>query len=321
MTDAPPPEHPDDHDLLDLAHPYALDAISDAERASIEHRLCVCDPDIRRAFDETVREVREAMGALSVLDAQAPPQELEGRILEAIAERGAAGHDPAEVSDGDRPGVPAGTDRAQLGHSSRTRSAAVEPSSGAAGAESTDRPGFDPADSSGDDIAAHEPGDPGADELAAARARRRKLVRWAAAAAAVAVVVAIGAAVLGQRTSEQTPARMVTADQVLQQPDARIATSPVSTGGTLVAHISDELDAVAITFDAVPAPPAGYAHQLWLIGPEGVPRSAGVLTDLPTAGAPYVTEFAASDQLAMTVEPAGGSPGPTTDPIAALPLT
>ncbi|TLF74725.1 anti-sigma factor [Nocardia cyriacigeorgica] len=336
MTDAPPPEHPDDHDLLDLAHPYALDAVSDAERASIEHRLRACDPDIRRAFDEIVRQVREAMGALSVLDAQAPPQELEGRILEAIAERGAAGHDPAAVSDADRlsapagtdphersrdgelgepagtglrqrsgggePGEPSRTDRTHLGHPSRTGPAAVEPpSSGAAGADGTDRPA--------------------ADELAAARTRKRKLVRWVAAAAAVAAVVAIGAAVLGQRTSEQAPARMVTADQVLQQPDARTVTGPVSTGGTLIAHISDELDAVAITFDAVPPPPAGHAHQLWLIGPEGVPRSAGVLTDLPTPGAPYVTEFAASDQLAMTVEPAGGSPGPTTDPIAALPLS
>ncbi|WP_280184219.1 anti-sigma factor [Nocardia cyriacigeorgica] len=278
MTDAPSPEHPDDHDLLDLAHLYALDAVSDTERASIEHRLRVCGPDIRRAFDDIVRETREAMGALSILDAKAPPQQLEAKILAAIAERAAAG--PAEVSDGNRLGTPAGT----------------EPHEGA-----------------GDDG--------GTDELSAARLRRRKVMRWVAAAAAVAAVVAIGAAVLGQRTAEQSPTHMVTADQVLQQPDARTATSPVSTGGTLIAHISDELDAVAITFDAVPAPPAGSAHQLWLIGPEGVPRSAGVLSDLPTVGAPYVTEFAPSDQLAMTVEPAGGSPGPTTDPIAALPLS
>lgn len=278
MTDAPSPEHPDDHDLLDLAHLYALDAVSDTERASIEHRLRVCDPDIRRAFDDIVRETREAMGALSILDAKAPPQELEGKILKAIAERDAAG--PAEVSGGNRLGAPAGT----------------QPHEGTRG-------------------------DDGTDDLAAARLRRRKLMRWAAAAAAVVAVVAIGAAVLGQRGEEQAPAHMVTADQVLQQPDARVATSPVSTGGTLIAHISDELDAVAITFDAVPAPPAGSAHQLWLIGPEGVPRSAGVLSDSPTAGAPYVTEFAPSDQLAMTVEPAGGSPGPTTDPIAALPLS
>ncbi|MBF6437042.1 anti-sigma factor [Nocardia cyriacigeorgica] len=262
MTDAPPPEHPDDHDLLDLAHPYALDAVSDAERESIEHRLRVCDPDIRRAFDTIVREVREAMGALSILDAKAPPQELEGRILEAIGER-----------------------------------------------DDTAAPDRDPHD------------EHGSDELAAARRRRRKFMRWTAAAAAVAAVVAIGAAVLGQRTEEQPPARMVTADQVLRQPDARTETSPVSTGGTLIAHISDELDAVAITFDAVPAPPTGQAHQLWLIGPEGVPRSAGVLSDLPTAETPYVTEFAAADQLAMTIEPAGGSPGPTTDPIAALALS
>ncbi|BDU08606.1 anti-sigma factor [Nocardia cyriacigeorgica] len=307
MTDAPT-DHPDDHDLLDLAHAYALDAVSDAERASIEHRLRVCDPETRRAFDQIVGEVREAMGALSVLDAKAPPQELEARILEAIAERDAARHD--------RPGRP--------GH---TGPAAVEPP-GAAGTNGTDQPGSDPADSGrdgiaarGDDQPASDAGDPDTDQLAAARARRRKHLRWAAAAAAIAVVVAIGATVLGQRGEEQAPARMVTADQVLQQPDARIATSPVSTGGTLIAHISDELGAVAITFDAVPQPPDGYAHQLWLIGAEGVPRSAGVLSGQPTPEAPYVTEFTASDQLAMTVEPTGGSPGPTTDPIAALPLS
>ncbi|WP_425300834.1 RskA family anti-sigma factor, partial [Nocardia cyriacigeorgica] len=108
MTDAPSPEHPDDHDLLDLAHLYALDAVSDTERASIEHRLRVCDPDIRRAFDDIVRETREAMGALSILDAKAPPQQLEAKILAAIAERAAAG--PAEVSDGNRLGTPAGTE-------------------------------------------------------------------------------------------------------------------------------------------------------------------------------------------------------------------
>ncbi|WP_425299538.1 RskA family anti-sigma factor, partial [Nocardia cyriacigeorgica] len=108
MTDAPSPEHPDDHDLLDLAHLYALDAVSDTERASIEHRLRVCDPDIRRAFDDIVRETREAMGALSILDAKAPPQQLEAKILAAIAERAAAG--PAEVSGGNRLGTPAGTE-------------------------------------------------------------------------------------------------------------------------------------------------------------------------------------------------------------------
>ncbi|MFE3444251.1 anti-sigma factor domain-containing protein [Nocardia sp. NPDC059180] len=281
MTDAPPPDHPDDHDLLDLAHAYALDAVTDAERDSIEQRLDTCDPEIRRSFDQIVRDAREAMGALSALDAQAPPAGLEERILDAIEA-------PGDREDRDDP-------------------AAGQPS------DAADTPGPDHVDQAGKTATAV------GDEFAAARARRRKRLRWATAAAAVAIVVAIGAAVFGQRT-EEPPARMVTADEVLQQPDARTETSPVSTGGNLIAHISDELGAVAVTFDAVPEPPAGYAHQLWLIGLDGAPRSAGVLTGLPTSGAPYVTEFVASDQLALTIEPDGGSPGPTTEPIAALPL-
>ncbi|NEW45407.1 anti-sigma factor [Nocardia cyriacigeorgica] len=330
MTDAPPPDHPDDHDLLDLAHAYALDAVTEAERDSIEQRLATCDPETRRTFDQIVRDVREAMGALSALDAQTPPAALEGRILDAIEVPGDrdepdgpladdtgsspdasgdgepdSGDDPTNPADPDRPADTPGTGNAHLNIADNS----VDVADSGQPSDTSDIP-----DQTGNTA------DAPADELAAARARRRTLLRWATATAAVAIVVAIGAAVFGQRT-EESPARMVTADQVLQQPDARTATSPVSTGGTLVAYISDELGAVAVTFDAVPPPPDGYAHQLWLIGQEGVPRSAGVLTGLPTPDAPYVAEFAASDQLAVTVEPDGGSPGPTTDPIAALPLT
>ncbi|WP_280233519.1 anti-sigma factor [Nocardia cyriacigeorgica] len=317
MTDAPPPDHLDDHDLLDLAHAYALDAVTDAERDSIEQRRTTCTPETRRSFDQIVRDVREAMGALSTLDAQQPPAELEARILDAI-EAPADHKNPRTAPDAPDPATPAdpsttGTDRPS-GSVDTTDPGTIPPATTA----HPDRPSDAHTDSSRPDQVGGI--DTPADELAAARARRRKLLRWSAAAAAVAVVVAVGAAVFGQRT-EESPARMVTADQVLQQPDAHTETSPVSTGGNLIAHVSDELGAVAITFDAVPAPPEGYAHQLWLIGTDGAPRSAGVLLDLPTPGAPYVTEFAASDQLAVTIEPDGGSPGPTTDPIAALPLT
>ncbi|MEV0296003.1 anti-sigma factor [Nocardia sp. NPDC050710] len=57
------------------------------------------------------------------------------------------------------------------------------------------------------------------------------------------------------------------------------------------------------------------------LGPsEGTPRSAGVLDTLTPRGPELLTSYRADDTLAVTVEPAGGSPQPTTQPIAAVNL-
>ncbi|MGW4324734.1 anti-sigma factor [Nocardia sp. NPDC004573] len=71
-------------DLIDLAYPCALDAVADIERRHIDARLAAADPDVRRAFSETVWQVRDVMGRLAVLDELAPPPELERRILAAL---------------------------------------------------------------------------------------------------------------------------------------------------------------------------------------------------------------------------------------------
>jgi anti-sigma-K factor RskA len=74
---------------------------------------------------------------------------------------------------------------------------------------------------------------------------------------------------------------------------------------------SPHLGAAAVAFEAVPAPPSGHAYQLWLAPLGGAPRSAAVLAQVPSIGAPVVTRFEPADVLVMTVEPAGGSPQPT----------
>ncbi|NUS95737.1 MAG: anti-sigma factor [Nocardia sp.] len=279
MPDTAPPDSPENSgDLLDLAFPYALDAVAAAEAAEIEQRLRAADPATVRDFEATVREVREAMAALSVLDAQTPPAEIEARILAAL--------------------------------------------DSAPGARSAVRPDPPHHDTSGPGAAPTEPPGPGTtDELALARDRTRSR-RWAVLGAAAAVVVAIGIAVgvgvVAQRGDE--PTGTVTAQEVLNQPDARIASTPIGTDGVLTVHVSGALGAATVSFDATPAPPPGSDYQLWLIDATGTPRSAGVLTDLPGAGDPYVTEFTGSDQLAITLEPDGGSPAPTSDPLAAVPL-
>jgi len=68
------------NDLIDLAAPYALHAISDAERADIEARLARSEDDARVFYDE-VRAIREAMAATSTVTAQEPPAALRHRVL------------------------------------------------------------------------------------------------------------------------------------------------------------------------------------------------------------------------------------------------
>ncbi|MGW5386643.1 anti-sigma factor [Nocardia sp. NPDC003963] len=289
MPDTAPPDPPENGGgLLDLAVPYALDAVAAAEGQEIDRRLHAADPATVRAFEDTVRDVREAMAVLSILDAQMPPARVEARIL------------------------------ASLEHTPGARSAVRRPAR-------TDSPPDEPIGSTGTAPAAPEAG-PGAgttDELARARDHRRALSRrWTVLGAAAAVVVAIGIAVgvgvVAQRGDE--PAGSVTAQDVLAQPDARITSTRIGADGILTVHVSDSLSAATVSFDATPAPPPGSDYQMWLIDASGTPRSAGVMDELPGASDPFVTEITGSDQLAITVEPDGGSPAPTSAPLVAVAL-
>jgi hypothetical protein len=73
-------------DLLDLAVPYALDAVSDAERDQIESRLASAPLPAADAFYDEVRAVRETMAVVSAADAVDPPAHLRERLLAAVAE-------------------------------------------------------------------------------------------------------------------------------------------------------------------------------------------------------------------------------------------
>ncbi|MET8798367.1 anti-sigma factor [Nocardia sp. NPDC004568] len=290
MPDTSLPESPENGgELLDLAFPYALHAVDTAEGAEIRQRVHAADPATARAFHDTVREVREAMAALSVLDAQTPPARIEARILASLEQA---------------PGA-----RSAIRRSARTGTA-HDDALGSAGSTQA-----------GPAASGHGAGN--TDRTARARDRRRALSRrWTVVGAAAAVVAAIGIAVGVGVVAERGdgPSATVSAQEVLAQPDARTTSSPIGAGGILTVHVSDALGAATVSFAAAPAPPPGSDYQLWLIDANGTPRSAGVLTDLPGANDPYVTEFTGSDQLAITLEPDGGSPAPTGDPLVAVAL-
>ncbi|WKG04775.1 anti-sigma factor [Mycolicibacterium sp. HK-90] len=70
-----------DSELPELATAYALDAVSDAERADIERRLAEAPAEAAAAFRAEVRAVRETMAKASSATAVTPPAGLRRRAL------------------------------------------------------------------------------------------------------------------------------------------------------------------------------------------------------------------------------------------------
>ncbi|WP_067898335.1 anti-sigma factor [Nocardia vaccinii] len=247
---------PDDDDLLDLAHPYALDALSDEERTAVEHRLDRADEAIAAAFRAEVRELRETLAALTVVDAVPAPPDLEAKLQAALDAGSEASRDAAPA-----------------------------------------RP------------------------VTRLRPRGSRRVRWlAAAAAAVLVAAGVGAGIAVYRSHSRGTGE-ITAEQVMQHADARASTVTVAGGGTITVNTSRELNAAAVSFAAVPPAPRDHTYQLWLISPVGRISSGGVLGTLPTNNAPLLIRYGEAGKLAVSIEPAGGSPAPTTRPIVGVPLT
>ena len=72
-------------ELLDLAVPYALDALPETERDAVESGLATAGRTVADAFYDEVRAVRETMAVVSAAGAEEPSAELRGRVLSAVA--------------------------------------------------------------------------------------------------------------------------------------------------------------------------------------------------------------------------------------------
>ncbi len=78
---------PTDLELLELAAPYALDAVSDEERADIERRLAAAPRPVAAAFEDEVRGVRETLAVMSAATAVEPSEHLRAATLAAVQPR------------------------------------------------------------------------------------------------------------------------------------------------------------------------------------------------------------------------------------------
>jgi anti-sigma-K factor RskA len=142
----------------------------------------------------------------------------------------------------------------------------------------------------------------------------RDRVRVLAAGAAVlllAATVFLGTtAVTGQHDLDQAQQHNAALTSVMAARDAHVTHGDIDGHGITVV-VSPAQGRGVLLADLAPAP-HGHTHQLWVVNSYRY-RSAGLLADGPTIA--ELEGITTADHLAVTVEPDGGSPLPTTDPI------
>ncbi|MFC9683608.1 anti-sigma factor, partial [Streptomyces sp. NPDC056948] len=117
-------------------------------------------------------------------------------------------------------------------------------------------------------------------------------------------------------TAERDRSREIA--HVLAAPDARASSGRDGRGRTIGVIASATEGSAVVTLGGYSTPPGGRVHQLWLMRPGAQPRSLGLLKgDTPLVA---TSLGSSATSLAVTVEPAGGSPQPTTQPIVQLAL-
>ncbi|MEU6196971.1 anti-sigma factor [Streptomyces sp. NPDC047061] len=153
------------------------------------------------------------------------------------------------------------------------------------------------------------------------RQRRPLFVPFATATAAAALVVASLFAVQADRTQNQLDAERVQSREiahVLAAPDARATSSKDAQGRSIGAVASASEGQAVVTLSGYGALSNGRVHQLWLMRPRVQPRSLGLFKGDTPLVATGLAKSATS--LAVTVEPAGGSAQPTSQPVVQLAL-
>lgn len=147
--------------------------------------------------------------------------------------------------------------------------------------------------------------------------RRSRVPLWIAAAAVATIGIAAPAVLAVQQAgrAERAELQLAMFADALGEPGAVVIAGELEGGGEAVAVLTEESAVFGIR--GLPRLAEDLAYQLWVIEGEE-PTSAGVLE--VTGGSTYL-ELAAvpGNALAVTVEPAGGSPQPTTEPVVVLP--
>jgi anti-sigma-K factor RskA len=155
---------------------------------------------------------------------------------------------------------------------------------------------------------------------AASVARRRWFQRpGAIAAAAAAVIVLVVGAVLGIGWPGTTGwGAQVERAAITTAPDAE--TTTVDANGAEVTLVSSaERGRSVLIAEGLPEPGDDQTFQLWYIDDAGAVSAGTFDVGAEESWRVLEGEFTPGDVVGMTIEPVGGSPQPTTEPIVVIP--
>jgi negative regulator of sigma E activity len=155
----------------------------------------------------------------------------------------------------------------------------------------------------------------------------RRLPQMVLAACLVVAMVAVGLAVDAEHQVNQQRARAAAAQQqaatlsqLLVAPDATYRTGHLAGGGSSTVVASRQLGQAAFVYHGLPALPDTKVYELWY-SRGGVMVPAGLVSSSDPSGATLLNGSPiGAVGVGVTVEPAGGSPRPTTAPILLTPL-
>jgi anti-sigma-K factor RskA len=158
--------------------------------------------------------------------------------------------------------------------------------------------------------------------------------RWArslpklAPAAALAAAASLGGVAVwqhevaqdAQQQAQQSQQRAAELARVLAAPDAKVHSGRLPDGGAGSVVVSQRANQAAFVASGMPAAPDGKTYELWYAD-GGTMRPAG-LTDGGGEGTTVLMDGKVDGATAMgvTVEPDGGSPQPTSDPVLLIPF-
>ncbi|MEU4266834.1 anti-sigma factor [Streptomyces sp. NPDC026092] len=166
-----------------------------------------------------------------------------------------------------------------------------------------------------------------------AKARGQRALRLALAAS-LAAAAALGSIAVWQHSeAEDARARADRAQQqartasaafaeVLTAPDATVHTGTLADGADAAVVVSRQQAQAAFTARDLPALPSDKVYELWYAAEAGDLRPAGLL-DNTGDRATRILDGPLGNAVAVgiTVEPAGGSTQPTTEPLGIIPIS
>ncbi|MEI3867407.1 anti-sigma factor [Microbacterium sp. CCNWLW134] len=275
-----------EQEFAELAAGYALAALSPEDAQAFEQA--------RIAHPEWAHHVEDALESAALLadgvPAVSPPPSVRDALLARIT-----GEAASEIEISSATGLLAAV-----------QDTSASPSPDAA----------PPAGPRTDDQDAH-PATTGA--IAVVRRRWTRGMLALAASFVLLVALGFGAASVNEYLS-RTPAQVALA-AIEAAPDAASVTAEAADGGVVTARWSPSLEQAVVVTDGLPQLTDDQVFELWVLRGDDV-TSAGTFEPAPGGEAVALLEasFEQGDTIAMSVEPAGGSPTglPTSDPLVAI---